>query len=330
MLVDKSQNPPKLYQGAESLSAGGTAPNALSAGMLARRAEHFASCVRFSLDEPEAMRRMHHVTRRLRDVPSVSGLLPGVLEGALALTGADFGNVQIFNPATGVLEIAAHTGFSAEFLEYFAAVDDEHSACGRAARTGAQTVIIDVGTDPGFTPHRAIAAATGFRSVQSTPLLDYSGRLIGMVSTHFRRPCRPSDRDLQVLEYYGDFAGEALAGHLGTSRLDDHDVIGRAMVTALLDPRQEWPASPSVPYVLGKALTDNELRSLQQSPALDLLLAEFARHIVTRLFSAGLSLESARSIVSDVAAGDRIAAAVEELDRTIRDIRTTVLSIRKG
>lgn len=329
MLVNKGQDPLKLSQDAKVSCAGDVALDELSAEMLARRAEHFASCVRFSLDEPEAMRRMHQVTRKLRDASSVSRLLPGILDGAMALTGADFGNVQMFDPVTGALEIAAHSGFSAEFLEYFAAVDDDHSACGRAARTGAQTVIIDVDTDPGFTPHRAIAAATGFRSVQSTPLLDYSGRLIGMVSTHFRRPYRPPDRDLQVLEYYGDFAGEALAAHLGTATADDHDPIGRAMITALLDPRQDWPASPSVPYLLGNALTETELRSLQQSPALDLLLAEFARHIVNRLFSAGLSLESARSIVSDVAAGDRIAAAVDELDRTIRDIRTTVLSMRQ-
>jgi GAF domain-containing protein len=136
---------------------------------------------------------------------------------------------------------------SAEFLEYFAVVDDDHAACGRAARTGAQAVIVDVDTDPGFAPHRGIAAATGFRSVQSTPLVDYSGRLIGMVSTHFRRPHRPPDRDLQILQGYGDVAGEAIAGHLGAIPVDDHDGIGRALVTALLDPRQAWQAALRCP-----------------------------------------------------------------------------------
>jgi hypothetical protein len=45
-----------------------------------------------------------------RDAPDLSKLLSAVLDGAMALTDADFGNVQIFDPATGALEIAAHSG----------------------------------------------------------------------------------------------------------------------------------------------------------------------------------------------------------------------------
>jgi len=75
--------------------------------------------------------------------------------------------------------------------------------------------VADVRADPGFTPHREIAAATGFNAVQSTPLADYAGHPIGMVSTHFQRPHRPSDRDLRIMELYADFAGEALTAHLG-------------------------------------------------------------------------------------------------------------------
>jgi hypothetical protein len=36
-----------------------------------------------------------------------------------------------------------------------------------------------------------------------------------MVSTHFQRPYRPSDRDLRIIELYAGFAGEALTRHLG-------------------------------------------------------------------------------------------------------------------
>jgi GAF domain len=93
-------------------------------------------------------------------------------------------------------------------------VDDGHAACGRAAKECAQTVIADVAADPDFAPHRDIAAACGFRAVQSTPLADYAGHLIGVVSTRFRRPHRPSSTDLQVMELYADYAGEALARHL--------------------------------------------------------------------------------------------------------------------
>jgi len=56
-------------------------------------------------------------------------------------------------------------------------------------------------------------------------------------------------------------------------------------------------------------------------------MPEFAGYIVNRLFSIGLSLESARSIVGNGPAGDRIAAATNEVDRTIRDIRTMMFGV---
>jgi hypothetical protein len=62
-----------------------------SGQVLARRAAHVASGVRFSLDQPEAMRRLHAVTGGLRGLCSLGSLLPQVLDGALSLTGADFG-----------------------------------------------------------------------------------------------------------------------------------------------------------------------------------------------------------------------------------------------
>ena len=154
-------------------------------------------------------------------------------------------------PVIAPLRLVTQAGFGPEFLDYFAVVEDVHSACGRAARQGAQTAVGDVRADPGFRPHREIAAAAGFRAVQSTPLVDYAGHLIGMVSTHFRRPHRPSDRDLRIMELYADFAGEALTAHLGRPSGDGPaDPVGRAMVTALLDPARVREADVSVPFEL--------------------------------------------------------------------------------
>jgi hypothetical protein len=130
---------------------------------------------------------------------ALGALLDEVLEFALTSLHAERGNVQLADPATGALTIAAQRGFGPEFAEYFAAVTDDGSACGRAARHHAQVVITDVTTDPGFAPHREIALASGFRAVQSTPLVNRAGYLVGMLSTHYPgRPlrrsvtCRPS------------------------------------------------------------------------------------------------------------------------------------------
>ena len=102
-------------------------------------------------------------------------------------------------------------GFDPDFVRYFSVVDDGSSACGRAAAERAQTVIADVEGEEAFAPHRDIAAASGFRAVQSTPLMDAEGRLVGMISTHFRRPHRPSDLTLRLMEWYADLVGTAIA-----------------------------------------------------------------------------------------------------------------------
>jgi GAF domain-containing protein len=174
----------------------------------------FAAWIRFDLDQPLAARRLYTVMRDLRDVTRLGSLVGKALDGALSLAGADRGNIQILDPATRSLRITAQSGFSAEFLGYFAAVDDDRSACGRAAKERAQTVIVDVNADEGFAPHRDIAAASGFRAVQSTPLVDQAGRLLGVVSTHYPRPYSSSELDLQLLRRYGELVGQAMSNHL--------------------------------------------------------------------------------------------------------------------
>jgi GAF domain len=184
---------------------------------LARQAEQFAGWIRFNLDEPLLARRLYAATRDLREIPQLGLLLAKALERALDLAGADRGNIQVLDPATGSLRIAVQHGFGAEFLDHFAVVGDDRSACGRAARQRAQTVIVDVNADANFAPHRDIAASSAFRAVQSTPLIERTGRLLGVVSTHYPRPYSPSARDLEVLKRYGYMVGQMMTDHLRTA-----------------------------------------------------------------------------------------------------------------
>jgi len=183
----------------------------------AQRAERSAASVRFDLDEPLVARQLHTAAAGLQHTPRVELLASQVLEKVLSLARADRGNVQLADPASGALRIIAQHGFGAEFLDHFAVVDDDRSACGRAASRGSQLVITDVTTDPGFGPHRAIAAASGFRAVQSTPLVDQAGRVVGVVSTHYPRPYLPSARDMRMITRYAELAGQVLASRLSAA-----------------------------------------------------------------------------------------------------------------
>jgi hypothetical protein len=180
----------------------------------AQRAEQFAAWTRLELDEPELVHRLHAVTKGLRSARGLGSLLDRALAGALFLLGADRGNVQVLDPATGSLQIVAQHGFDDAFLDYFAAVTDDSSACGRAAAERTQTVIADVSIDPRFAAHRDIAAASGFRAVQSTPLTDYADRVLGVMSIHYPDPYRPPDRDLLLMRRFGQRVGVIMADHL--------------------------------------------------------------------------------------------------------------------
>jgi len=169
---------------------------------------------------PQAAQALHKALRDARAAPTLAALLDQVLEFALTVLHAERGNVQLSDPATGALKIAAQRGFSPEFMAYFAVVADDGSACGRAAQHHAQVVITDVTTDPGFAPHRDIALASGFRAVQSTPLLHRSGQLVGMLSTHYPRPTTPPRRDLQTVSRFGALAGESLSTLLNGAQAD--------------------------------------------------------------------------------------------------------------
>ncbi len=65
-----------------------------------------------------------------------------------------------------------------------------------------------------------------------------------------------------------------------------------------------------------------------EPPASQDAMSEFAHHIVNRLFSIGLSLDSAHSIVGNGPAGDRVAAATDQVDRLIREVRDHVFAER--
>jgi len=170
----------------------------------AGKARKAADRIRLALDEPRATERMFRAARAVRQASDHHLRLERALEGAMSLLEADFGNIQLRQPHNGTLGIAAHSGFDSEFLDYFSEVSDSSSACGRASNRQVQVVIPDVNEDETFEPHREIAAGSRFRAVQSTPLVDRSHRVIGVVSTHFRQPHSPSVRDLLLVEWLAD------------------------------------------------------------------------------------------------------------------------------
>ncbi len=157
------------------------------------------------------MQRLHDMATRLAGTADLPAMLDEILSTMIGVQGADFGNIQLYDSKTGTLRIAVQKGFSAPFLAHFGvARTGDGSVCGRALEARTRVVVTDVEQDAAFAPHRAAAAEAGFRAVQSTPIFARDGTIEGMISTHFRNPHTPSERDLRITDLYMRMAAELI------------------------------------------------------------------------------------------------------------------------
>jgi hypothetical protein len=127
--------------------------------------------------------------------------LTDIVEAAISITGADKGNLQLRDDRSGALTISAQSGFDAAFL-FFERVTDQHAACGAAAASGERVVIEDVRQSGVFAGTAALKVLlmADVQAVQSTPLVSGRGKLLGMISTHYKDPYRPTDRQLMFMD----------------------------------------------------------------------------------------------------------------------------------
>jgi GAF domain-containing protein len=80
-------------------------------------------------------------------------------------------------------------------------------------------IIGDVETDPEFAAFRDIAVQSGFRAVQSTPLVTSHGRFVGILSTHFAQPHVPSKAEMTLIGFCANVAADAVWPFLDGDRL---------------------------------------------------------------------------------------------------------------
>ena len=145
--------------------------------------------------------------------------LNAVVDTAIAITGADKGNLQLLDSTTGALTIAAQCGFEEPFLKFFASVRNDASACATAMRSGERVIVEDVQESEIFAGQlsKDVLIDAGVCAVTSTPLLASTGNLLGMISTHFATPHRPNERELHLM----DLLARQVADYLERKRADE-------------------------------------------------------------------------------------------------------------
>jgi PAS domain S-box-containing protein len=158
-----------------------------------------------------ALRRLHEISTKLSAHNDIVTLLGDVLDAAIAVTGADMGNVQLLDPATGGLIIVVQRGFAKPFLDFFNTVHEGMAACGTAMKNGKRAIVENVESDPHLDDEsRNVMLAAGALSVQSTPFITRSGHLLGMFSTHYRAPRSFDERNLRLLDVLAQQAADII------------------------------------------------------------------------------------------------------------------------
>jgi signal transduction histidine kinase len=135
-----------------------------------------------------------------------TALYEKLADAAATIMRSDFSSLQMLHTDRGVdgeLRLLSSRGFTDEAKQFWHWVrPDSRSTCGAALRSGARVLVPDVerselmaGSDD-----LATCRATGIRAVQTTPLISRDGVMVGMISTHWRQPYEPGERDLRLLD----------------------------------------------------------------------------------------------------------------------------------
>jgi PAS domain S-box-containing protein len=152
------------------------------------------------------LQRLHRLSTRLLVASEPAPLLYEVLQASIELLGADKGKLQRYDKRDNMLKLVAQIGFDQAFIDTFSAVPPFSAICGTALGLRERVIVENCLTDSRFTENRALYVANGVVGMQATPLYGSDGELYGVLTTHFRAPHQPSERELRLLDLYAQQA----------------------------------------------------------------------------------------------------------------------------
>jgi signal transduction histidine kinase len=94
-----------------------------------------------------------------------------------------------------------------------------------------------------------------------------------------------------------------------------------------LDMAEAFAGQAAIALELSDARADQQRLGVLEDR--DRIARDLHDHVIQRLFAAGLSLQSIAATVDDEAVDQRLTRTVEELDDTIRQIRTTIFALQE-
>jgi two-component system, chemotaxis family, CheB/CheR fusion protein len=173
--------------------------------------------------------KLQELSSRLLNSVDLQPLLRQLLDATIEMQRADFGCVQLYNAEKRNLDMAAQRGFDPLLLTRFEKLGHE-GAGGRSISKRDRVVVADVNEDEGYKPLRAFAAEAGYRAVHSIPLFDRNDQPLGVLTTHFREPHKPSEREIRLTDLYARQFADVIAFKIAEQKVRASEEAFRAMV----------------------------------------------------------------------------------------------------
>src|SRR5688572_5629636 len=149
---------------------------------------------------------LHRLSIELIQEDGTAGLYKKIVDAAVAIMRSQYASMQMLYPdadSIGKLRLLASSGFSPEAEKFWEWVyRNTGSSCGAALRAQARAIIPNFATCEFMQgmPTLPMFLEAGIYAAQSTPLYSRSGKLLGMISTHWSYPHNPPERHLNLLD----------------------------------------------------------------------------------------------------------------------------------
>ena len=188
---------------------------------------------------------LQSISTRLISESTPESLYVQILDSAMEVMTSDAACVQMLAADNRALRLLAWRNFPPECAPFWERVEaGAGSTCSKALSLDQRVVVPDIEACDFMagTPEQREYRRGGVRAVQSTPLRSRTGRLLGMLSTHWRTPHTPTDDDFTFLDVLARQAADLIERSLAEEALRESEE--RFRLIANMAPVMIWMSGP--------------------------------------------------------------------------------------
>ncbi len=146
---------------------------------------------------------LEQLSSRIIEEGEPEPLYDAILDSAMDIMRAEIASLQVLDVEKYELSLLNWKGFHPGTVQYWQIIKkDSTTSCGQALAKGERVIISDI-KDPLSKVSKKdmdIYSLSGIQSMQSTPLISRTGKILGMISTYWKNIHYPSEREISLFD----------------------------------------------------------------------------------------------------------------------------------